>query len=120
MIFQWMMFMQDRREIMMIQTPVGNFELIKNYREAFDQTLFLEKYVDVAFDRYTFIVGDIASNILRLKGFSQDPKGANGYKKIPDYLNESCNHNCPHFILKRIRNEKSDIISEPKGSDSNE
>lgn len=102
---------------MIIKTPVGTFEVIKNYREAFVEEAFLEKYVDVAFDRYTYIVGDISSAILRLKGFSQDPKGANGFKKIPDYLNESCNHNCPHFVLKRLKSEKSDIIDTPKGSE---
>jgi uncharacterized protein YutD len=94
---------------MVIETPVGQFELIKNYKDAFDIQKFVDKYVDVAFDRYTYIVGDIASDILRLKGFSQDPKGANGYKKIPDYLNESCNHNCPFFVLKRIKVTKSNV-----------
>ncbi|PII03000.1 YutD family protein [Acholeplasma laidlawii] len=88
---------------MMIETEVGNFELLKNYRDAFDIVKFQERYVDVAFDRYTYIVGDIASDKLRLRGFSQDPKGTNGYKKIPDYINESCNHNCPFLVLKRVK-----------------
>jgi uncharacterized protein YutD len=89
---------------MIIDTELGSFELIKNYRDAFDIVKFTEKYVDVAFDRYTYIVGDMASGILRLKGFNQDPKSPNGFKRIPDYLNESCNFNSPHFILKRIKN----------------
>ena len=99
---------------MIIETEFGNFELIKNYRDAFDIQKFVEKYVDVAFDRYTFIVGDIASDLLRLKGFSQDPKGANGYKKIPDYINESCNHNCPFFVLKRLRKDNKEVKPETK------
>lgn len=90
---------------MIIETEVGSFEIVKNYRDAFDITKFVERYVDVAFDRYTYIVGDMASDILRLRGFSQDPKGINGYKKIPDYINESCNHNCPFYVLKRIKKE---------------
>ncbi len=94
---------------MTIETPHGNFELLINHREAFDIQKFTDKYVDVAFDRYTYIVGDLSSEILRLKGFSQDPKGANGYKKIPDYLNESCNHNCPFFVLKRLKSTKSNV-----------
>lgn len=89
---------------MIIDTEIGQFELLKNYREGFDIVKFTERYVDVAFDRYTYIVGDMASGILRLRGFNQDPKSPNGFKRIPDYLNESCNFNCPHFILRRIRN----------------
>ncbi len=87
----------------MVETKFGNFEILKDYKEAFNKEQFEEKYVDVAFDRYIYLVGDIASGLLRIKGFSQDPKSVNGYKKIPDYLNESCNRNCPYFVLKRIK-----------------
>lgn len=90
---------------MIIETEFGQFEIIKNYRDAFDIQKFIEKYVDVAFNRYTYIVGDISGDILRLKGFSQDPKSPNGYKKIPDYINESCAVNCPFFVLKRVKKE---------------
>jgi uncharacterized protein YutD len=38
---------------------------------------------------------------LRLRGFSEEDKGPQSYKKIPDYLNESCNMNTAYFILKR-------------------
>ncbi|MCK9235682.1 MAG: YutD-like domain-containing protein [Acholeplasmataceae bacterium] len=87
---------------MIIETPHGTFEIIKDYREAFSLELFNEKYVDVAFDRYVYLVGDVSSEKLRIRGFSTDPKSPNSYKKIPDYLNESCNFNCPYFILKRV------------------
>lgn len=90
----------------MIETEFGNFELLKNYREIFDLKLFLEKYVDVAFDRYTYLVGDMSSEKLRIKGFNSDAKSINGYKRIPDYLNESCNFNCGYYILKRLKTEK--------------
>ncbi|HHX76327.1 MAG TPA: YutD family protein [Acholeplasmataceae bacterium] len=90
---------------MIIETEVGTFELLKNHRDAFDIIKFQERYVDVAFDRYTYLVGDMASDILRIKGFSQDPKSPNGYKKIPDYINESCNHNCPFYVLKRVKSK---------------
>ncbi|CCV63686.1 conserved hypothetical protein (DUF1027) [Alteracholeplasma palmae J233] len=109
---------------MIVETKVGNFELIKDHKEAFNLEQFEEKYVDVAFDRYVYLVGDVAAGILRIKGFSQDPKGTNGYKKIPDYLNESCNRNCAYFILKRTKEnlkqneELSDIIEQ--GSEKNE
>lgn len=87
---------------MIINTQFGDFELIKNYREAFDLEKFESRYVDVTFDKYTYIVGDVSSELLRLKGFSKQDNSENSYKKIPDYLNESCQVNCAHFILKRV------------------
>lgn len=91
---------------MIIKTEHGEFELIKNYRDGFDLTMFNEKYVDVAFDRYIYLVGDMSGGILRIKGFNSDPKSPRGYKAIPDYLTESCNYNTAHYILKRINQKK--------------
>lgn len=88
---------------MIIDTEHGQFELIKQHREGFDLLKFNERYVDVAFDRYTYLVGDMSSSMLRIKGFNSDPKSPNGYKRIPDYLNESCNMNCAYYILKRVK-----------------
>jgi uncharacterized protein YutD len=99
---------------MIVETTVGEYELIKNYRDGFDIVQFQERYVDVAFDRYTYLVGDVSSGILRIKGFSQDPKSVNSYKFITDYLNESCNMNCGYFILRRIKIETEKIVHEPK------
>lgn len=87
----------------MVETKFGKFEILKNYKEGWDQLKFEERYVDVAFDRYTYLVGDVSSEVLRIKGFSSDPKSPNSYKLIPDYLTESCNTNCAYFILKRIK-----------------
>lgn len=88
---------------MIVDTEHGTYELIKNYKECFDLLAFNEKYVDVAFDRYQYLVGDVSAGILRIKGFNSDPKSPRGYKSIPDYLNESCNVNTAYFILKRIK-----------------
>lgn len=87
---------------MIVKTKVGNFEIIKDYREAFNQEQFEERYVDVAFDKYQYIVGDISSGILRLKGFDDKLDSDQTYKKIPDYLNEYTQVNSAYFILKRI------------------
>ncbi len=95
---------------MIIDTSFGQFELIKNHRDAFDLLKFQERYVDVAFDRYTYLVGDMSSSILRLKGFNSDPKSPNGFKRIPDYLNESCNMNCGHYVLKRLKPAQEKLI----------
>lgn len=86
---------------MIIETEHGEFTLIKNYKDAFDIVKFNEKYIDDLFDKYQYIVGDISASILRLRGFSEEDKGPQSYKKIPDYLNESCNMNTAYFILKR-------------------
>lgn len=90
---------------MIIETKVGNFEIIKDYRDAFDIEMFTNKYIEGVFDKYTYIVGDISSTILRLKGFNSRNKGSNSYKYIPDYLSESCNANCAYFVLKRIKDK---------------
>jgi uncharacterized protein YutD len=86
---------------MIIDTEFGTYELIKDYRSGFDIVMFNAKYIPETFEKFTYIVGDVSSGILRLKGFSNNVKSVNSYKKIPDYLNESCNMNTAYFILKR-------------------
>ncbi|MGD9909481.1 MAG: YutD-like domain-containing protein [Candidatus Izemoplasmatales bacterium] len=82
----------------MIDTIHGDFEMIKDYRDAFILDDFNKRYTD-AFDIYPYIVGDYSAGILRLKGFTKNGK-TNSYKFIPDYLVESCPMNCAYFILK--------------------
>ncbi len=82
----------------MIETIHGNFELIKNHRDAFVLDDFNKRYTDV-FDIYPYLVGDYSAGLLRLKGFTKDGK-TNGFKTIPDYLVESCPMNCAYYIMK--------------------
>jgi len=82
----------------MIESIHGNFELIKNYRDAFILDDFNKRYADV-FDIYPYLVGDYSAGLLRLKGFTKDGK-TNGFKTIPDYLVESCLMNCAYYIMK--------------------
>ncbi len=86
----------------MIETKFGNYDLIKNHREAFDILQFELKYIEEVFDKYKYIVGDVSSGILRLKGFSDNNQDKNSYKTIPDYLAESVGVNFPYYILKRL------------------
>ena len=44
------------------------YEIITDYKNAFDKEEFTEKYTDYFYD-YDYIVGDIAYGKLRLKGF---------------------------------------------------
>ena len=78
---------------MIIETIFGQFELLNNNKEAFDILKFQERYVKEVYDKYDYIIGDISSDMLRLKGFYSDTKRTN-YKEIPIYLNESCNYYC--------------------------
>lgn len=82
----------------MIDTIHGEFELIKNYRDAFVLDDFNKRYTDV-FAIYPYLVGDYSAGILRLKGFSKNGK-TNSVKQVPDYLVESCAMNCPYYIIK--------------------
>ena len=81
---------------MRIDTEHGAFELIKDHKEAFEVKSFNERYIPY-FDKYTFIVGDISAEKLRLKGFMDDH-----VETIPDFLMESAVPNAPYFIVKRV------------------
>lgn len=78
----------------MIESAHGNFELVKNYRDAFILDDFNKRYIDIL-NVYPFIVGDYSAGLLRLKGFAKE-----NAHQIPDYIVESCAPNCAYFILK--------------------
>ena len=82
------------------------YEVIKDYKNAFDKEVFQEKYTDYFYD-YDYIVGDIAYGHLRLKGF-YDPKNKkvnkiNNYKNLETYLKTNCENDCKYFVLKKIK-----------------
>lgn len=91
---------------MNIETKFGIFEILKNEREAFDLTKFEERYLPEYFDKYVYLVGDLADDILRIKGFSLEPKSQNYFHYIPEYITESCAYNCKYYILKRVKTEQ--------------
>mgnify|MGYP003311959851 CR=1 FL=1 len=80
------------------------YELITNYRDAFDEEELKEKCTDYFYD-YDYIIGDIAYGKLRLKGFYDEKnkkvKKINNYKFKDKYLSENCANDCRHFILKK-------------------
>ncbi len=83
----------------MIETDHGNYEVIKDYKEALEIKAFNDRYVSYL-DKYVYVVGDYSADMLRFKGFSEK-----NYETIPDYLIESCTPNAPYFVLKRINKE---------------
>lgn len=88
-----------------IEVNNNKYELIKNYKDAFDKEEFLEKCTDYFYD-YDYIVGDIAYGKLRLKGFydekSKKVKKINNYKNVSTYLKINCATDCKYYILKKI------------------
>jgi uncharacterized protein YutD len=90
----------------LIKIDKAIFQLKKNYRDAFILDAFKDKYIEECMDKYPYIVGDISSNILRLKGFDNDPNSKNYYKNIDEYLTSSCALGCPYYVLYRLKSEE--------------
>ena len=87
---------------MVFKSEKGMFEVQRNYRNAFNKELFVEKYIDEYFDKYPYLVGDISNGLLRIKGFVDDAHNKDYYGNIDKYLDISCAFGCPFFVLKRI------------------
>lgn len=81
------------------------YDLIENYRDAFNEEEFKEYFTDY-FYKYDYIVGDYAYNKLRLKGFyennKQEAKELNKIKNKDKYIEENCAYQCKYFVLKKI------------------
>lgn len=90
---------------MVIRTKKGFFEVLKNVKDAFNIENFEQCYIEEWYDQFTYIVGDISDNRLRLKGFSTNPSSRDYFQYIPEYLIESCNYKPAYFILKRCNEE---------------
>lgn len=85
-----------------------DYEIIKNYRDALNKEELESKFTDY-FYGYDYVVGDIAYNKLRLKGFydskNKKAKKLNDYKFVDDYLKKNCANDCRHFIIKKLDNK---------------
>lgn len=81
------------------------YELITNYREAFNDEEVKNKLTDY-FDRFDYVCGDWAYGKLRLKGFldetNKQVKEINNFKNINDYLKNNCASDAKYFILKKL------------------
>lgn len=89
---------------MNIEVNNKKYELIKNYKDAFDIEEFLKKCTDYFYD-YDYIVGDIAYGKLRLKGFydekSKKVNKINNFKNVKSYLQNNCASDCKYYIVKK-------------------
>ncbi|MBR3490097.1 MAG: YutD family protein [Bacilli bacterium] len=90
---------------MKVKTEKYEYEIIKDYRDAFDKEEFLNRYTDF-FEIYDYIVGDYAYGKLRLKGFYDDKNNKasniNKYSRVDKYIEENCAYGCKYFIAKKI------------------
>ena len=90
---------------MTVKTEKYEYEIIKDYRDAFDKEEFLNRYTDF-FEIYDYIVGDYAYGKLRLKGFYDDKNNKasniNKYSNVDKYIEENCAYGCKYFIAKKM------------------
>lgn len=88
----------------------NEYELIKNYREGFEEETVKEKLTDY-FEDYDYVVGDWAYSKLRLKGFydnsNKKVKKINNYNLLDEYLKENCAVNARYFVIKKVINAKN-------------
>lgn len=86
------------------------YELVKNYKNAFTDDEFRNKYTEY-FGEFDYILGDYSYDKLRLKGFcvheNKNLKDYNDYEKIEEYIKNQCSYDCRYFILQR-KNKKND------------
>ncbi|MBP2058590.1 uncharacterized protein YutD [Lactobacillus colini] len=89
------------------------YEILDNVKEALDIETLREKY-DPFLNQYDYLVGDVSSEHLRLKGFYEVTDRTAIDKKanaIVDYLEEYCNPGSPYFVLHLLgQNEIKKIV----------
>lgn len=82
------------------------YELVKDYKNAFDQEQLAAKYTDY-FAPYDYILGDFSYDKLRLKGFcdSKNEKASkiNAIENLEDYIQNYCAYECRYFLLKKVK-----------------
>ena len=90
----------------MIEVNNNKYEIIKNYKDAFNQEEFTNLYTEY-FEEYDYVVGDIAYNKLRLKGFydenNKKVSSINNIANLNEYLKNNFANDCRYFVAKKIK-----------------
>lgn len=84
-----------------VLTDGMEFELVENFKEAFDATAFNQRFSEIL-TKFDYIVGDWSNEQLRLRGFYKDSRDVEAELKISrleDYLLEYCSFSCAYFVL---------------------
>lgn len=83
-----------------------NYVIEKDENEIFDYTEMVERITDY-FNDYDYILGDMAYNKIRLKGFyeSNNKKKTpiNDIKNLNNYIENYCAVGCKWFLLKKVQ-----------------
>lgn len=92
----------------------AKYEIIKDYRDAFDAEQLSDRYSPIL-EKYDYIVADWGYEQLRLKGFyANNNRKVAPDKKIShleDYLFEYCNFGASYFVLERLEPKKKQPTS---------
>ncbi|MGT2833296.1 YutD-like domain-containing protein [Streptococcus halotolerans] len=78
-----------------------HFKLVQNNKDAFNSETFGQRFSEILL-KYDYLVGDWASDQLRIKGFFRDNhnvRRSSRLSRIDDYLKEYCAFGCAYFIL---------------------
>ena len=78
-----------------------SFQLLKNEKEAFDATVFGQRFSEIL-TKFDYIVGDWSNEQLRLRGFYKEERDVatmDKLSRLDDYLLEYCSYGCAYFVL---------------------
>lgn len=78
-----------------------SFELLQNEKEAFDATVFGQRFSEIL-TKFDYIVGDWSNEQLRLRGFYKEDRDVatmDKLSRLDDYLLEYCSYGCAYFVL---------------------
>ena len=82
-----------------------NYNLLTNYRDAFDLEALTTRYTDY-FHPYDYILGDWSYGKLRLKGFykkeNKSCRNLNSYENIDNYIKTNCAYDCRYFVIEKV------------------
>lgn len=82
-----------------------SYRLVEDYREAYNQQKMAARFSEFL-EKYDFLVGDIAADQLRLRGFYKDGTAgiarSNQISALQDYLYDEVNFGAPYFVLENL------------------
>lgn len=82
------------------------YQVMNNYKDAINIEELESKLTDY-FDDFDYIVGDIAYNKLRLKGFNSKTnknfRPFNDVDKVSEYIENQCAYGCRWFMISEIK-----------------
>lgn len=103
-----------------IQINDRAYRLVKNYRDAYDSQKMATRF-STFLEKYDYLVGDIAANQLRLRGFyaagTEGVPRSQQINTLQDYLFEEINFGAPYFVLQNLEPhlvEELEEVSRPR------